>query len=161
MKIGGPIIILAGLAGLWVLLSGHISVLLLGLGVLSCLFSYFFYSRVKKNSNHVKLKLNPFKQVPYVLWLIVQILKANFEVIIAILNPKKLSPEIFKVQTGDLDETAQVIYANSITLTPGTVSTKVDLQEIQVHGLLTSSKEGLLDNRMLKKVQRLTASNQI
>lgn len=159
MKFGRQIFIVGGLAGIWCLLSGHYTGLLLSLGVLSCLISYFLYQKLVFNNEHKEFKFNLVKQVSYILWLVVQILKANMKVISAIINPRKIDPQLFNVKTSDLDELGCVIYANSITLTPGTISTNVREGEIQVHGLLPASIDGLNDNKMLERVRQLTSSS--
>lgn len=147
--------LLIGLAVIWCLLSGHYTGLLLSLGALSCLVSYYFYQKIARQTKITRLRFHPVKQVRYTFWLLGEIIKSSVDVMGAILNPKKLSPQFFDVAVGDLDEMGRVIYANSITRTPGTVSIQVKQTEIQVHALLVSSKDGLLDNKMLTKVRQL------
>lgn len=147
--------LLIGLAAIWCLLSGHYTSLLLSLGVLSCLLSYYFYQKIASQTKITRIRFHPVKQFRYTFWLLGEIIKSSIEVMVAVFNPKKLSPQFFEVEVGDLDEMGRVIYANSITRTPGTVSIEVKQTEIQVHALLVSSKDGLLDDKMLTKVRQL------
>jgi len=148
-------VVLVALAGAWCLLSGHYSGLLLSLGLVSCLACCWIYHKISIDSQNPEIRVHPIRQLNYLAWLLVQIFKSNVQVIGAVISPGKISPQFFKVKTGSLDEAGRVIYANSITLTPGTVSTRVSEDEIQVHALLESSRQGLMDNKMLGKVQHL------
>ncbi|WP_424947729.1 Na+/H+ antiporter subunit E [Candidatus Spongiihabitans sp.] len=152
------LIALVGLAAIWCLLSGHYTALLLSLGALSCLASYWVYRRVAGQTTLPRPGRRPLRHALYTAWLVGEIIKSSVAVIGAIFNPKKLAPQFFSVDASGLDETGRVIYANSITRTPGTVSVDVSETEIQVHGLLARSKAGLMDNKMLAKVRRLAAN---
>lgn len=146
------LIIIISLGAVWCLLSGHYNGLLLSLGVLSCLLSFWIYMRVSSGVKHRIVNFNPVSQIKYVAWLAIEIVKSNIQVMEAILNPQKISPGFFEVDTGELDEIGKVIYANSITLTPGTVSVEVMDNSIQVHSLLESTRNDLLSNTMRDKV---------
>ncbi len=151
------IILLATLLTTWFLLSGHTAALLIGLGLLSCAISQIIYHRVRAETGLTGISLAPLSLVRYTGWLLVEIVKSNFAVIRAIVSSRDISPEIFEVETADLNETGQIIYANSITLTPGTVSTDLTEGKIQVHGLLEGAESSFSDNRMLTQVQKLVS----
>lgn len=143
------------LAATWALLSGHFNVLLITLGGLSCLLGYLLFIKITEQVEWSILKFNPWRQGIYLCWLLGQIIKANFEVIAAIIKPGKASPQLFEVTTSDLDELGKVVYANSITLTPGTVTTAIADDRLQVHALLTGSKDSLVQGEMLEKVRKV------
>ncbi len=147
--------VLAGLAVIWCLLSGHYVSLLLFLGALSCLLSGGLYQKIANHTKLTRISCHPLQQFSYTCWLIAEIIKSSVNVIGAIFNVRKLSPQIFDVAVGDLDELGRVIYANSITRTPGTVSIQVSETKIRVHALMANSKDGLLDDAMLSKVRQL------
>lgn len=155
MLLKSHLVPLIGLVILWCLLSGHYHWLLLFLGALSCLVSYGFYQKIVGQTKIAKLKVHPIKQVRYTFWLIGQIIVAGIAVIGAIFNTKKLAPQFFDVDASGLDELGRVMYANSITRTPGTVSIDVSETKIQVHGLLANSKADLMNDKMLVKVRQL------
>ena len=148
-------IILGILALVWCLLSGHYTVLLLGFGVFSCVVSVWLYHRVVEGKLQWITLVSPLEQVRYIIWLVVEICKSNIDVIWAIFSPSHIDPQFFEVDTGDLDETGKVVYANSITLTPGTVTTRLQGNKIQAHGLTLAAKEVLQGNEMRDRVARL------
>lgn len=81
-------------------------------------------------------------------WLLVQeIVKANIAMIPMILSPdKEPEPVIVKVHTKLQTKTARVLLANSITLTPGTITVTMEGDELTVHCLDRSASEGLQDS---------------
>ena len=149
------IILLTVLVATWFLLSGHYTALLIVLGLLSCAICQAVYHRIRTNTGLTGISLNPLLLMKYIGWLLIEIVKSNIAVISAIVSGRDISPKIFEVETFNLNELGQVIYANSITLTPGTVSTKISEGKIQVHGLLAGAENSLADNRMQAQVQKL------
>ena len=86
-------------------------------------------------------------------WLLWEIVKSNIEVAGLILSPQMpISPKIFKVTTTQADELGQVVYANSITLTPGTVSLYLRGNTIEVHAITQAMAEGLETGEMDRRV---------
>lgn len=146
------------LAAVWCLLSGHFTLLLLSLGGVSCLLALGAYSRTVSLVRLELLALRPVAVLRYLCWLMPEILKSNVEVIRAILDPDRVSAEFFDVPTRELDEQGRVVYANSITLTPGTVSTGMPVRMIRVHALTQRSREDLLDDAMLDRVEVLSSA---
>ncbi len=148
-------VLLIGLAAIWCLLSGHYRSLLLSLGALSCLVSYGFYQKIAQQTKVPRLRFHPAKQFRYTIWLLGEIIASSVDVIGAIFNSRKVSPQFFDLEVGDLDEMGRVIYANSITRTPGTVSVDVQPTTIRVHALLVSAKDELLTHKMRAKIHQL------
>ena len=94
--------------------------------------------------------------LPYMLWLVGQVIKSNVEVAKLIWSPRlQLSPVVFRVKSTQKSKLAQVIYANSITLTPGTVSINLWDGEIRVHALTEDGAKGLEHGVMDAKVTAL------
>ena len=84
----------------------------------------------------------PYLAVPltlsYFVWLFIEIIKANIAVIRAVLSPNlEISPTLTKIPTPQDSDIGKVIFANSITLTPGTVSVSMEDDYILVHALLS------------------------
>jgi len=72
------------------------------------------------------------------LWLFGEVIKANFAVVKAVLRPDmEISPTLLTVPTPQKTDIGKTMFANSITLTPGTVSMDVDEGGILVHALLS------------------------
>ena len=97
-----------------------------------------------------------FKLPAYWVWLGWEIAKANLAVARLILTPSlPISPRIVKVRASQSSELGQVVYANSITLTPGTVSMGLDDGHIEVHALTAAMARELEYGSMDRRVSRL------
>ena len=89
-----------------------------------------------------QLGLRPF--IFYAPWLVKEIVVANFDVACRILNPKlPIQPSVIRVRALQHGDLGRVIYANSITLTPGTVSIDMKGSQVTVHAL---SYEGAVED---------------
>ena len=146
--------LIISLAVLWVMLSGHYTSLQLSLGFLSVLIVAIISSRMNLIIfDQPILQLYFIKFIPYGFWLIIQILKSNVDVCKRILNPAlPINPQLVKVKSTQVSNLAKVIYANSITLTPGTISIDLDGPEIEVHSLSKEGVVGLKKGIMDKKI---------
>ncbi len=146
--------LIISLSFLWVILSGYYTPLLLSLGLLSVLIVAFISSRMNLIIfDQPILQLYFIKFIPYGFWLIIQILKSNVDVCKRILNPAlPINPQLVKVKSTQVSNLAKVIYANSITLTPGTISIDLDGPEIEVHSLSKEGVVGLKKGIMDKKI---------
>lgn len=138
---------------IWLLLSGIYTGLLLGLGALSCLVVVAVCRRMKivdpeGHPNH--LILGMMRYLPWLLWAIT---KANIDVVRRIVHPRlPMAPRVIRVEASQKTHLGQVIYANSITLTPGTVTMETDEGIIDVHALTRETAEdvrsGAMDGRV-------------
>ncbi len=147
------------LLGTWLLLSGHYTPLILSFGALSLVISVGVALRMEvidRESHPVHLTW----RIPaYWIWLLIQIVKANIDVAKTILGlGDPPSPTIITVKTGQRTELGQVIYANSITLTPGTISVELENGEIMVHALTRGSADDLATGAMDRRVTTLEGS---
>ena len=144
------------LSAFWLLMSGHYTPLILFLGAISVGFVLYLTKRMDSLDEDIfefKLKRRHFS---YWSWLAKEIFKANLDVAKVILAPNmKLSPRILRVPTSQSSELGAVIYANSITLTPGTVSVDIEGDEIIVHALTQELMDGLTEGDMDKRVNYL------
>ena len=141
------------LMAVWLLLSGHYTPLITGFGVVSCLLSALIAYRmdVIDHESH-PVQLGP-RIIFYWGWLLVEIYKANLDVAKCILFPKKyLRPSMFTEKVTQKSDLGKVIYANSITLTPGTVTVDLDGDMIMVHALTKASADGVKSGDMDRRV---------
>lgn len=147
----------AVLAGLWILLSAKFNVLLLVLGAISAAGVCWLALRMDTvDGEDPVVQIRLLRLGRYWLWLIVQIFKANIDVTREILRPQlRLSPSIFRVPAHGLSELGQVAYANSITLTPGTVSIDIKDQQIEVHALTKKAADELRRGEMVQRLRQL------
>jgi multicomponent Na+:H+ antiporter subunit E len=140
----------------WLVLSGHFEPLFLVLGTLSVLFVALVSHRAGVvDRDGVTLPL--VVRLPrYLLWLGVEVLVSAFAVVRKVWSPRPLlRPVVDSTPSPGLSELGQVVYANSITFTPGTLSLDVDDDGIKVHSLDASGVEDLAAGSMLRQVARL------
>jgi len=144
----------AALAGFWVLLSGYWLPLIIILGVASILLCVYIAHRldVCDHEGHpVHLTLPGLTYFP---WLIKEIVVSNIAVAKAIIFGG-VRPQVLRVKASQSDELGQTVYANSITLTPGTVSIDVADNHITVHAIMDDTADGLRTGEMDQKVCKL------
>ena len=128
---------------LWLLLSGLFKPMLIGFGVLSCLATVAIAARMGifqngKNSAHKSV----FGFFLYLGWLLVEIAKSNWVVTKVILvNKLSLQQKLFNVPTTQRTELGKVLYANSITLTPGTITVETEDGYFITHGLTDAASD--------------------
>ena len=145
---------------IWLLLSGHYDPLLLTLGVLSCI-TCLYVTWKAKFIDEEGLPLHLLIRLPiYTLWLFKEIIKANIDTakIIILINP---DPQNFRVKTSQKTEAGKVTYANSITLTPGTVTTVLDGDILEVHALSSDMADDVKSGAMDKKVSWLEGNKNV
>lgn len=146
------------LYAVWMLLSGHYDATLMTYGALSCVAVVALVAHLgilDGEALPVHLGLAPLLYLP---WLAKEIVLSNLSVARVILDPKlPIHPRILRVRASQKTEIGQVIYANSITLTPGTVTLDVRNGEFLVHALTTDSAAGLESGEMDRRVSRLEA----
>jgi multicomponent Na+:H+ antiporter subunit E len=131
------------LFGFWLALSGHYTAMLVTAGVVStavCILAAM-RMRVLDREGH-PVELLP-RTITYYPWLIREIVKSAVAVTRIILHPAlPISPCMTVVNASQKTAAGLATYANSITLTPGTVTTGVDGKALTVHAL---TRDGALD----------------
>ena len=92
----------------------------------------------------------------FVITLIWEILKANGATVKMILsNRYEIEPAIIRFKTTLKSKTARVLFANSITLTPGTITVELKDDEYVVHCLDKDFAEGISEGRIVTLLHRL------
>ncbi|SET51262.1 Na+/H+ antiporter subunit E [Thalassotalea agarivorans] len=143
------------LAAFWLLLSGFLKTLLLALGLVSVAIVVFLLHRMDKTDNQVhRLGINlPFLR--YVFWLLGQIVISSVEVAKLVwFKQSSISPAMGKLPVEGMTDKAKVLYANSITLTPGTLSVDIDDNFITVHALDKTSISALASGDMAERAKK-------
>jgi len=141
------------LLAVWLLLSGHYSALLLAFGLLSTLLAVFLARRADLIDREIQPILLKPSVIFYWLWLGREIIKANIDVTLRILNPRlPISPNVFSTRAGQRTELGRTTYANSITLVPGTVSMDMEGDIILVHALTRETAADLKTGEMNRRV---------
>lgn len=157
---GRAIILIVAMAVLWLLLSGYFDhPLLLGFGAASVLLSVWLAARLGVlDDEGVPTVLLP-GIVGYWLWLFLEIGKANITVARqALAIDPTIAPVWIKVPLTQKTNAGIATFANSITLTPGTVSVDLEANYILVHGLTAAlaDEDAIADmGRRVSKLERV------
>ena len=142
--------------GTWALWSGHFGTLPVLFGFVSALLVLFLTKRMNLLDEEGWPIPIMSKLPKYWLWLFWEIIKSNLDVAWRILSPNlPIEPRVFQLDLPLQSDLGRVIYANSITLTPGTVTTSLGRQEIEVHALSGQSEKELRNGRMAKHIRNL------
>lgn len=142
----------------WIVFNGNITVeiAIIGLAVAAAVFAFIckFMDYGLKKEILLYKKLLAF--IGYVIILIIEIIKANIAVIHMIVTQREVvEPVIVRFRTSLRTETARVILANSITLTPGTITVSLEGDEYEVHCLDKSLAEGIEDSMFVKLLEKM------
>lgn len=147
---------------LWVIFNGRITAEIVIIGLIVSLavtlFCKKFFFKEKRNTKHI-LK-EDFMTVIYIGVLIVEIIKANIAVLTVMLSKDiEIEPAFCYFKTDLKEPVHRILLANSITLTPGTITVELsDKGEYKVHCLDKSFADGIEDSifvKMLKKMEEL------
>ncbi len=140
----------------WLLFSGIYTPLIIGFGVGSCILVALIARRMDVIDHEgLPIHLSP-EIVTYWLWLLWEIVKSNIDVAKCVLFPKKyLQPSMFYTKVSQKSDLGKVIYANSITLTPGTVTVDLNEDTVLVHALTEGTADGVKSGEMDQRVTRI------
>lgn len=142
----------------WIVFNGRLTleIALFGIAVAGALFAFvcrFMDYSLQKELRFYRL-LPAFVQ--YLYHLIREIILANLGVCRMILTRKEqMEPVIVHVHAKLKSETARVILANSITLTPGTITVSLTDDNLLVHCLDKSLAEGMEDSIFVRLLQKM------
>ncbi len=148
------------LFGTWLLLSGHYTPLLISFGLASCALVVLLAHQMQIiDEEGFPLHLAP-RALRYLLWLAVAVVKSNLELAARVLNPKlPIAPELVELQGSQHTDVGRVTYANSITLTPSTVTIEAESDgTFLVHAVSAESAEELRRGEMDEQVTRMEGS---
>jgi len=130
----------SGLFLLWLLLSGIYKPLIIGLGIASCIVTILIAMRMgilKPENRSIGYSLIAF--VVYLVWLTKEIVKANWAVTKVILSGNiAIRQKMFRVPVSQQSDLGKVVFANSITLTPGTITVETEDDYFLTHALAYS-----------------------
>ena len=144
------------LFGLWFLLSGSFAALLLAFGFASAVFVVVIALRmhiIDQETHPIHLHS---AIIFYWVWLTWQIIKSNIHVARCILDPRlPISPNLLRLKVTQKSDLGLVSYANSITLTPGTVCVGLEEGSILVHALTREAAQELATGEMDRRVTRI------
>ena len=141
----------------WALLSGKFDLFHLTLGgVCSVIVAYLFHDLLFANVRVGDIRTVAWRFIKYMPWLIHQIVMANIHVASLVLNPRlPIAPEIVSFKTKLETDISSVTLANSITLTPGTITVDIRDGVFFVHALNRDFAEGLNTGEMEDRVAHI------
>lgn len=142
----------------WIIFNGRVTleIVLFGIAISGLMFAFVCkfmdYSMEKERKFYKKFPLF----CKYAVLLVKEIIKANLAVCYLIPTRREVTePVLVKVHTNLKTETARVILANSITLTPGTITVSLAGQELLVHCLDKSLAEGMEDSEFVRLLEAM------
>lgn len=150
----------------WLIFSGHFTPLFLGLGIASVLGVILMRQRLMRvvpfsEQFATKSRLNFLKSVRYFFWLVGQIIISNFAMARIILSPRlNIKPHFVEVPVKQKTLLGEVIFANSVTLTPGTISAETGRKNyIKIHALNEDTGNVASLNEMSERVCQIEKTN--
>lgn len=139
----------------WLLLSGYFEPFLIGAGVASAIAVVWLGHRMDVIDREGHPITRCWNALTYWPWLFKEIAKSAWDVSKIIVNPRlPVSPTLLRVKTTQRTTVGLVTYANSITLTPGTISIEVADGTILVHALTREGAASLMEGEMDRRVTR-------
>jgi len=141
----------------WYLLSGKNFILLISVGLICSVLIVFYQNKLKMiDDESMPISILP-KAVLYWMWLYKEIIQSSLYVSKLILSKEMdITPQYFKIKSNQKTTMGFNIFANSITMTPGTISviTNNASKELDIHALTKDTKaslqSGIMDNRIKK-----------
>ncbi|OGA03203.1 MAG: hypothetical protein A3H35_02595 [Betaproteobacteria bacterium RIFCSPLOWO2_02_FULL_62_17] len=151
--------VLVFLYGFWLLLSGYFSAFLLVAGA-GCALAVMLFSRrmgiIDREGHPIHLSRRAL--FSYWPWLAVEIVKSAWDVTRRILHPRMpISPTLARFKPSQRTDIGLVVHANSITLTPGTITVEIGRGEFLVHALSEEGAASLAGSEMDRRVTDMEA----
>lgn len=142
----------------WIIFNGNLTLEIALFGVVIAAGMFAFICKFMDYSTQKELCF--YRLVPaffqYIVMLVKEIIQANLTVCHMILSRREIvEPVIVHVRTNLKTETARVILANSITLTPGTITVTMTDHDLLVHCLDKSLAEGMEDSAFVKLLEKM------
>ena len=140
----------------WLLLSGYLTPFLLAAGAGSALGVALFARRmavVDREGHPIQLVAAVFVYWP---WLVKEIAKSAWNVSRIILDPRlPITPTLVRFRPTQRTAAGLATHANSITLTPATITVEATREGFLVHALTRAAAEGVVDSEMDRRITRV------
>jgi multicomponent Na+:H+ antiporter subunit E len=150
---------------LWIVLSGKFDLFHLGLGVISSILVAWMSGDLlfqNRRKGFATRSVQAFRFVLYAIWLLGQIVSANIFLFRLAVTTRKmeevLDPYIFSFKSHLQTPFAQFVLANSITLTPGTVTIRIVDNEFFVHAISGQAAGDLAETQNINEMERRVAA---
>ena len=143
---------------IWIIFNGQFTWEIAAFGAVIAGFMYLFICKFMdyKPRTDILIAKKLFLVLQYVFVLIKEIIKANFQVIRMIMSSRYvLEPAVVRFKTNLKSTPARILLANSITLTPGTITVTLNEDEYVVHCLDKELAEGMNSSVFVSLLERL------
>ena len=155
-KLASLLILFLLLAVTWLVWSGLFKTLLLFLGFMSSVICLWLALRMRLFDDYLFSLPAGLAMLRYWMWLAREVMKSSLAVAKIVLSPSlPISPRVARIRAGSEHPYDQVLFANSITLTPGTLSMDLDKGYITVHSLTEAGMRDLLSGEMNRRITAL------
>ena len=147
---------------LWIIFNGKFNLEILLFGIVISAALEFFTLKImgQTHKNEIKSALSVFRFIPYFIGLVVEIIRCNFKLIWLIMHPKEeIEPQLVYFHSKLKSENLRVLLANSITLTPGTITVGLLGERFHVHALDKSFAEGLENSEFEQQLLKMEDDN--
>jgi multicomponent Na+:H+ antiporter subunit E len=147
----------------WILLSGEFTFILITSGIVASLIVAYLSHDIFIGKADIKSETGRvFRFFRYLPWLLWQIILCNLEIAYLVLNPKPLvDPQLVRFKPDAKTDLGIVTLANSITLTPGTVTVEANRKEFVVHAIWQKSAEGIINGEMQQRVKEIEGEKRV
>ena len=137
--------------GLWLLLSAQIEPFYLCAGIICSVFSLKIFGVLNKNHQNI-LSFSP-RFILYFLWLLKEIFISAIKVTFMVWSPNlQIAPQMKFINTKLKTRAKKILFASSITLTPGTITIDLKNDALLVHALDKNSfadlDQGVMEGRI-------------
>lgn len=147
----------------WILLSGRFELKFILYGIATSLvcsavcMPLFFVKSMDGEQEFFIFDFPTIRMIGYAFWLLWQLILSNFALARAILNPAdRVDPRVLRFKVFMKNPMAITVLANSITLTPGTVTMDVSKEGVfEIHALTPDAAEGIIAGDMQRHVAKL------
>jgi len=137
----------------WLVFSGHFDTFHLSLGLIcSAAVAALSYDLLLPEPLSSSAAVIAWRFLLYTPWLMYEVVVANFHVLRLVIQPSRLQPQIVRFKTYLKSDLAKVTLANSITLTPGTITMDVDDDEFYVHAVSSQAAMSVVEGDMERRV---------
>ena len=155
-KLASLLILFLLLAVTWLVWSGLFKTLLLFLGFVSSVICLWLALRMRLFDDYLFSLPAGNGMLGYWMWLAREVMKSSLSVAKIVLSPSlPISPRVARIRAGSEHPYDQVLFANSITLTPGTLSMDLDKGYVTVHSLTEAGMRDLLSGEMNRRITAL------
>ena len=137
----------------WLVFSGYFDPLHIGLGVLcSALVAVFSHDLLFPYPPSSHTARTMWRLAAFIPWLIWQVIGANLHVVYLVFRPSQIPPRVIRFRTKLTHDSSKLLFGNSITLTPGTVTMDIEEDEFFVHAISDKPAKDTLSGDMEYRV---------